>query len=62
MANETQVVEPSNEIKFTDISDILLKVTNLNEFKKFKKIKPKNIEEINQLANYVSLKIGSISV
>ena len=51
-----------NEIKFTDISDILLKVTNLNEFKKFKKIKPKNIEEINQLANYVSLKIGSISV
>ena len=52
----------NGKIKFTDISHILLKITNLNEFKKYKKIKPKNIEEINQLANYVSLKINSISV
>ena len=51
-----------NKIKFIDISNILLKVTNLSEFKKFKKIKPKNIEEINHLANYVSLKIASMSV
>ena len=52
----------NGKIKFTDISHILLMITNLNEFKKYKKIKPKNIEEINQLANYVSLKINSISV
>ena len=52
----------NGKIKFTDISHILLRITNLNEFKKYKKIKPKNIEEINQLANYVSLKINSISV
>ena len=51
-----------NEIKFTDISKILLKVCNLNEFKKFKKIKPKNIVQITKLADYVSLKISTISV
>ena len=52
----------NNEIKFIDISNILLKVSSLNEFRKFKLIKPKNIEEINNLANYVSLKIDTISV
>ena len=52
----------NNEIKIIDISNILLKVSSLNEFRKFKLIKPKNIEEINNLANYVSLKIDTISV
>jgi len=51
-----------NEIQFTDISKILLKITSLNEFKKFKMIKPKNVEEIEKLADYVSLKINSLSV
>jgi 1-deoxy-D-xylulose-5-phosphate reductoisomerase len=51
-----------NEIKFTDISKLLLKITNLSEFKKLKKIKPKNVEEITKLAKYVSLKIKTISV
>jgi|TARA_B110000037_G_scaffold140449_1_gene158830 1-deoxy-D-xylulose-5-phosphate reductoisomerase len=52
----------NNEIKFTDISRILLEITNLNEFKKFKKIKPKNIEEVSKLANYVSLKVNTMSI
>ena len=52
----------NNEIKFTDISRTLLKITNLNEFKKFKKIKPKNIEEVSKLANYVSLKVNTMSI
>jgi len=52
----------SNKIKFTDILNILLKVTSLSEFKKFKNIKPKNIKEINNLAKYVSLKVASLSV
>ena len=50
------------EIKFIDISNILLKITSLHEFRKFKLIKPKNVKEINNLANYVSLKIDTISV
>jgi len=51
-----------NEIKFTDISKILLKITNLPEFIKLKKIKPKNVADISKLANYVSLKIDTLSV
>jgi 1-deoxy-D-xylulose-5-phosphate reductoisomerase len=51
-----------NEIKFTDISNFLLKIINLNEFKKLKLIKPKNVEEVSKLAQYVSLKINTISV
>ena len=50
------------EIKFTDISDILLKITNLKEFIKFKKIKPKNVEEVEKLAKYVSLKINTLCI
>ena len=50
------------EIKFTDISKTLLKIIMLSEFKKFKKIKPKNIKEIDQLADYVSLKIKTMSI
>jgi 1-deoxy-D-xylulose-5-phosphate reductoisomerase len=52
----------NNKIKFTDISNILLKICSITEFSKFKSIKPKNIDEINDLADYVSLKIDSMSV
>jgi len=52
----------NNKIKFTDISNILLKISGTREFKKFRSIKPKNIEEINNLSNYVSLKIEAMSV
>ncbi|WP_415291133.1 1-deoxy-D-xylulose-5-phosphate reductoisomerase [Candidatus Pelagibacter sp. Uisw_136] len=51
-----------NEIKFIDISKKLLKFTSLNEFQKFKKIKPVNVKQIEQLADYVSLKINTTSV
>ena len=50
------------KIKFTDISNNLLKILNRKEFIKYKLIKPKNIDEINKLSNYVSLKINSMSV
>ncbi len=50
------------KIKFTDISKILLKITNLKEFKKLKKIIPKNVEQISKLADYVSLKVNTISI
>jgi 1-deoxy-D-xylulose-5-phosphate reductoisomerase len=51
-----------NKIKFTDIANILLKICNIPEFNKFRSIKPKNIGEINDLADYVSLKIDAMSV
>ena len=50
------------KISFTDISNILLKICKLPEFNKFKSKTPKNIDEINDLADYVSLKIDSMSV
>ena len=52
----------NKEIKFTDISKKLLEITNLYEFKKFKEIKPKNVKEIEKLADYVGLKINTMSV
>ena len=52
----------NNKIKFSDISIILLKVCSLSEFNKYKLITPKNIDEINNLADYVSLKIDSLGV
>ena len=52
----------NNKIKFTDISNILLKISHTAEFKKFRSITPKNIEEINNLSDYVSLKIDTLSV
>ena len=50
------------KIKFADISKILLNTLSLNEFVKYKRITPKNIEEITILSNYVSLKINSMGV
>ena len=52
----------NNKIKFIDISNILLKICSLSEFNKFKLIEPKSIDEINNLADYVSLKIDSLGV
>ena len=52
----------NNKIKFTDISNMLLKICDNAEFKKFKSIKPRNIEEIHNLSDYVSLKIDTMSV
>ena len=50
------------KIKFNDIARILLMILNLGEFKKYKKIKPKNIAQIKNLSKYVSIKIKSLSV
>ena len=50
------------KINFTDISYNLLKICNMPQFTKFKSKKPKNIDDINNLANYVSLKIDAMSV
>ena len=50
------------KIKFNEISKKLISVLNLKEFIKYKKIKPKNINEILNLNKYVRLKTRSLSV
>jgi len=51
-----------DKIKFTDISKNLIKIIKFKEFLRYKKIKPKNIDQIVKLNNYVRLKIKSLSV
>jgi 1-deoxy-D-xylulose-5-phosphate reductoisomerase len=50
------------KINFSDISTNLLKIVKIREFDKFKKIRPKNVDEINKLSKYVSLKVNSICI
>ena len=52
----------NNKIKFLDISKNLLKIMYNKEFKKYKRITPTNVAQIEQLSNYVSLKISSLSI
>ena len=52
----------NKEIKFLDISKLMLKIINNKEFLKFKKITPKNIDQITYLSHYVSLKINALRV
>tara|TARA_B100000787_G_scaffold116607_1_gene87084 strand:- start:2571 stop:3734 length:1164 start_codon:yes stop_codon:yes gene_type:complete len=51
-----------NEIKFIDISIILLKIIDLKEFEKLKNITPKSVNQISKLADYVSLKVNSMCI
>jgi 1-deoxy-D-xylulose-5-phosphate reductoisomerase len=50
------------KIKFIDISIILLKLLKSKEFIRYKSIKPKNVNDILKLHDYVSLKIKTLSV
>ncbi len=62
-ANDTLVNSfLKNKIKFNDISKILLKIINLNEFIKLKKVRPKNVVEVSKLAHYVSLKVSTMCI
>ena len=61
--NDNLVHQFLNEkIKFTDISKNLLKIISYNEFKKYKGITPKNINDILELSKYVSLKMNTLSI
>ena len=48
----------NNKIKFTEISTILFKFLRSPEFIKYKKIQPKNVENIKKLNEYVRFKIN----
>ena len=52
----------NKKIKFTELSEKLLKFINLDEFKKYKTIKPKNIERIEKLNKYVRFKLNNMSI
>ena len=45
------------KISYTSIQKELLKLTNLQDFKKFKRVRPKTIKDILELNDYVRLKI-----
>jgi len=50
------------KLSFVDISKKLIICSKFKEFQKYKKISPKNIEEITKLSKYVSLKVQSMCV
>ena len=50
------------KITFQDISRILLKIIEIPQFKKLKRVKPKNIDQILKLSKYVSLKIDILVI
>ena len=52
----------NEKISFNEISKFLLKIIEIPEFKKFKNIKPKNIDQIVKLSNYVSLKVNNLVI
>tara|TARA_B100001057_G_scaffold496676_1_gene598734 strand:+ start:120 stop:1283 length:1164 start_codon:yes stop_codon:yes gene_type:complete len=50
------------KINFQKLIKLIHKISNLREFQKFKKIRPKSINQIYNLRNYVHLKIQSLGV
>ena len=52
----------NKKIKFQEISKRLIKIINLKEFKKYKKICPQNSAQIMDLHKYVSSKIKNLSI
>ncbi len=50
------------KINFTEIQNKLFKIIKSSQFTKYKRIKPKNINEILKLNYYVSSKINSMSI
>ena len=50
------------KISYTTISKVLIKILSLKEFQKYKRLKPKKIEEIIKLNKYVRFKIASLSI
>jgi len=50
----------NKEINFTDIYKLILKLVNLKQFKKFKKIRPKNIDQVIDLNQMISLKFSKL--
>jgi len=50
------------KISYSNLIKFIIKYSNLREFTKYKKIKPKNVEDIYRLRDYVSLKMDSFGI
>ena len=51
-----------NKITFTKLLKLICKISCSNEFLKYKKIRPKSIEDIYKLRDYVSLKLSKLGI
>ncbi len=50
------------KINFQELTKLINKISNLKEFQKFKKIKPRNIKQIYNLRDYVHLKLNTLGI
>ncbi len=50
------------KINFQKLVKMIHKISNLREFQKFRKIKPKNLKEIYNLRDYVHLKLDTLGI
>ena len=50
------------KINFHDLTKLINKISNLKEFQKFKKIKPRNIKQIYNLRDYVHFKLNTLGI
>ena len=50
------------KINFQRLIKLIHKISNLKEFQKFKKIKPKNLKDIYNLRDYVHLKLETLGI
>ena len=58
--NENKFLD--KKINFQELTKLIYKISNLREFQKFKKIKPKNIKQIYNLRDYVHLKLNTLGI
>ena len=52
----------NKKINFQRLTKLIYKISNLRDFQKFKKIKPKSVNQIYKLRNYVHLKVESLGI
>ena len=52
----------NKKINFQKLTKLIYKISNLRDFQKFKKIKPKSVGQIYKLRNYVHLKVKSLGI
>ena len=50
------------KIGYKKLINLIIKISNLKEFQKYKKIKPKNVKDIYNLRNYVHLKLNTLGI
>ncbi len=50
------------KISFQALTKLIYEISNLKEFRKYKKIKPRNIKQIYNLRDYVHLKLNTLGI